>query len=59
MRKRKYKKTQKQLGYVSLGAWVRPELYDAVARRAAANHWSLTAEIVLALEAHIKTEATP
>ena len=54
MKKRKYKKTQKQLGYVSVGAWVRPGLYDALARLAAGNHTSLTAELTAAIEAHVK-----
>jgi len=54
MKKRKFKKTQKQLGYVSVGAWVRPWLYDALARLAADNRTSLTAEITAAIEAHVK-----
>ena len=54
MKKRKYKKTQKQLGYVSVGAWVRPGLYDALARLAAGNRTSLTAELTAAIEAHVK-----
>ena len=54
MKKRKFKKTQKQLGYVSVGAWVRPELYAALARMARDKGTSLTAEITAAIEAHVK-----
>jgi hypothetical protein len=57
MNKRQRKKTQKQLGYVSIGAWVRPETRDALEAVAEANQRSKSREIVLAIEAHIALAA--
>jgi predicted transcriptional regulator len=57
MNKRQRKKTQKQLGYVSIGAWVRPEIRDALEEMAQANERSKSREIVLAIEAHVARAA--
>jgi len=51
MKKRFKKKTQKQLGYVTIGAWVRPSLREALCRRAHRRGTSITDEIVAAVEA--------
>ncbi len=57
MNKRQKKKTQKELGYVSIGAWVRPETRDALAAVAESNRRSLSGELVLAIEAHVAPAA--
>lgn len=58
MNKRTEKKTQKERGYVSVGAWVRPELKNSLEVVATKNSRSVSAEMVLAIEAHVAQHVT-
>lgn len=53
MNKRRKKKTQRELGYVSIGAWVRPELQARLLAYAEQRRISQTSIIEQALEAFL------
>ncbi len=62
MKKKRFaKKTQKQLGYVSIGAWVRPELRMCLAAMARSRGVSLSSVIITACERDVQevTECNP
>jgi hypothetical protein len=55
MKTRLKKKTQKQLGYVMVGAWMCPQIADQLRARAVLHNRSLAAELTAAVSAHLST----
>lgn len=53
MNKRRTKKTRKQLGFRTIGATIRPDLYAAFADAAEANGHSLTEALCIGIEHYI------
>lgn len=50
---KKPRKTQKEMGYVSIGAWGSPDLRAKIEAVAIRNRRSMSAEILIALENHV------
>lgn len=53
MNKRQKKKTQKQLGFEYIGAWITPELKHALTVVAASNGRSVSGELAIIVKAHV------
>lgn len=57
MNKRQKKKTQKELGFIYVGAWVSPDLHNLLTVAAVSNGRSLSSELVVAVKAHVAVKA--
>ena len=56
MNKRQKKKTQAQMGWVLISAWVPPQVREDLNRRATGNHRSTSAEINAILDDLLNTK---
>ena len=59
MNKRQKKKTQKELGFEYIGAWITPELKNALTIVAASNGRSVASELAIIVKAHVTAERLP
>lgn len=57
MNKRQKKKTQKELGYIYVGAWLCPDLHILLASAALSNGRSVASELTVAIKAHVAAKA--
>jgi hypothetical protein len=57
MNKRQKKKTQKELGFIYVGAWVSPDLHNLLTVAAVSNGRSLSSELAVAVKAHVAAKA--